>query len=359
MSEENFKQVKHYLKYGPLGSEFLQFQYLNFNNGKITSCCIDNVTARIVVNVINDLEFRMIHTSTSYPLVITQFGSTSPIIVSCLINKSLPYDKFVATVVQQNELDPKLWRYLTSKEVNNEKKIMKFCIDPKTSDDFARKRGILKFNKEELKVNEELNLFKRDMEIIKTMVKNDSVTVEQQVLQLQDQIISGTGHFDHRNDDWTWNGFQHEILCGMKFNCKNIKHLVLIGAGTGSFFVSNSFSFKLYILDTTNITFHWYVGIMSGKINYSKDQLGHLKELTIHKLPFDFDGGKVLKYIIEEMNLDKFYYGKIPLILNGRRQDVKEFEANEIQITSTYEMLRQFPSKYYLRLRFMERLKFG
>jgi len=75
--------------------------------------------------------------------------------------------------------------------------------------------------------------------------------------------------------------------------------------------------------------------------------------LTIHKLPFDFDGGKVLKYIIEEMGLQKFYYGKIPLILNGRKQDVKEFEANEIQITSTYEMFRQFPSKYYLRLRFM------
>lgn len=146
-----------------------------------------------------------------------------------------------------------------------------------------------------------------------------------------------------RNDDWTWNGFPHEIVNDMMFNCNNIKHLVLIGAGTGSFFDSDNFSFKLEKLDTTMITFHWYVGIKNGRVTFLKTQLGHLKELTIHKLPFDFDGGKVLKFIIEEMGLQKFYYGKIPLILNGKKQDVKKFEANEIQIQSTFEMFRQYP----------------
>jgi len=150
-----------------------------------------------------------------------------------------------------------------------------------------------------------------------------------------------------RNDDWTWNGFPHEIVNDMMSNCKNIKHLVLIGAGTGSFFDSDNFSFKLEKLDTTMITFHWYVGIKNGRVSFLKTQLGNLKELTIHKLPFDFDGGKVLKFIIEEMGLQKFYYGKIPLILNGKKQDVKEFEANEIQIQSTFEMFRQYPCKYF------------
>lgn len=149
-----------------------------------------------------------------------------------------------------------------------------------------------------------------------------------------------------RNDDWTWNGFPHDIVNDILFNCKNIKHLVLIGSGTGSFFDSDNFSFKLRVLDTTMITFHWYVGIKNGRVSFLDTQKGFLKELTIHKLPFDFDGGKVLKYIIEEMGLDKFYYGKTPLILGGKKQAVREFEANEIQITSSLEMLRQFPSKY-------------
>ncbi|KAL7014181.1 hypothetical protein ACKWTF_015786 [Chironomus riparius] len=98
------------------------------------------------------------------------------------------------------------------------------------------------------------------------------------------------------------------------------------------------------------ITFHWYVGIKSARISFLKTQFGHLKELTIHQLPFDFDGGKVLKYIIEDMELITFNYGKIPLILNGHKEDVRDFEASEIQITSAFEMFRQFPSIKCFRL---------
>ncbi|XP_070509129.1 uncharacterized protein [Chironomus tepperi] len=152
-----------------------------------------------------------------------------------------------------------------------------------------------------------------------------------------------------RNDEWTWTGFPHDVVNDMLFNCTKLKHLVLIGSGTGSFFDSDNFSFKLTKLDTTMITFHWYVGIKNGRTSFLKTQKGALKELTIHKLPFDFDGGKVLKYIIEDMGLDKFYYGKIPLILNGQKQEVTEFEANEIQITSTLEMFAQFKTIKYFR----------
>ena len=148
-----------------------------------------------------------------------------------------------------------------------------------------------------------------------------------------------------RNDDWTWNGFPHEIVNDVLSRCKNLKQLVLIGDGTGSFFDLDDFTFKLKVLDTTMIIFHWYVGIKNGRIGFLETQKGTLEELTIHKLPYDFDGGKVLKFIIEEMNLKKLHYGKIPLILNYEKQDVKEIEANEIQITSVIEMFRQFPCK--------------
>lgn len=119
---------------------------------------------------------------------------------------------------------------------------------------------------------------------------------------------------------------------------------MLIGSGTGSYFDSDDFPYFIEVLEATMITFHWYVGLKSARIKFLTTQKGHLKELTIHQLPFDFDGGKVLKYIIEEMDLKKFHYGKIPLILDGQKQDVREFEANEIQVQSSFEMF-QFKSE--------------
>jgi len=94
--------------------------------------------------------------------------------------------------------------------------------------------------------------------------------------------------------------------------CENLNHLVLQGAGTGSYFDNYEFPFKISKLETSMITLHWYVAIKSARVNFLDSQKKNLKELTIHELPFDFDGGEVLKYIIEEMNLETFYYGKIP-----------------------------------------------
>jgi len=101
-------------------------------------------------------------------------------------------------------------------------------------------------------------------------------------------------------------------------------------------------------IDSTSFTFRLHIEIRNEQIIMPRCQLEHIKTLTIDKLPSDFDGGKILKYIIEEMNLDKFHYGKIPLILNGQKQEVKEFEANENQIQSTFEMFRQFSCEDYL-----------
>lgn len=148
-----------------------------------------------------------------------------------------------------------------------------------------------------------------------------------------------------RNDTFTWNGFSHDEFNDMAITLKNFKILVLIGVGTASYFDCDRFPENIEILDTYAITFHWYVGIRTARINFLQSVKGVLKELTIHQLPNDFDGGRVLKYIIEEMKLDKFNYSNISLIKNGLKQEVKEFSSNEIQICSMFEMFAQFPSK--------------
>ncbi|XP_070509128.1 uncharacterized protein [Chironomus tepperi] len=144
------------------------------------------------------------------------------------------------------------------------------------------------------------------------------------------------------NNQWTWNGFPHDIFNEICRNSKNLNHLVLDGAGTGSYFDCDDFPYKITKLETTIISFNWYVGIRTQRNAFLKSQQGNLKDLTIHQLPYDFDGGKVLKFIIEEMKLDNFYYGNIPLIVNKVKQVVKEFTASEIQITSAVEMIKQF-----------------
>ncbi|KAL7014185.1 hypothetical protein ACKWTF_015790 [Chironomus riparius] len=146
------------------------------------------------------------------------------------------------------------------------------------------------------------------------------------------------------NEDWTWNGFNHEQFNELALTLKNFKILVLKGIGTASYFDCDIFPKNIVILDTFAITFHWYVGIRTARINFLQSLKGVLKELTIHQLPNDFDGGRVLKYIIEEMKLEKFNYGDILLIKDGAKQDVQEFSSNEIQICSMIEMFFQFPS---------------
>ncbi|XP_070490613.1 uncharacterized protein [Chironomus tepperi] len=149
---------------------------------------------------------------------------------------------------------------------------------------------------------------------------------------------------------YTFTGFAHEEFNDLVENFPNFYHLVLDGDATSSYFDIYEFPFKIKILETTSITFHWYVGLRTPRIDFLNSQLGSLKELTIHKLPNDFDGDQVLKFIIEEMQLIKFFYGKIPLILNGTKQDVQYFSATEIQIKSSFEMFRQFRSIKKFRL---------
>jgi hypothetical protein len=153
-----------------------------------------------------------------------------------------------------------------------------------------------------------------------------------------------------RRDEWMWNGFNHENFNEL-LKTLPIKKLKFVGVGTESYFDSDNFPYSVAKLDTNSITFHWYVGIsLTGRTTFLKSQLDKLRELTIHKLPYDFDGGSVLKYIFDNMKLDTFYYKKTALILNGEKQPIKHIDGNEIQITSIYEMFRQFSTIEHLTL---------
>lgn len=153
-----------------------------------------------------------------------------------------------------------------------------------------------------------------------------------------------------RNTDWTWNGFAHDNFNALMTTLPNCKHVCFEGIGTGSYFDMDEFPYRLKTLETTTISFHWYVGIRTARKQFMETQKGFLQQLIIHKLPYDFDGGDLLKFLIEQMNLDKFYYGDIPLILNGQKQNVEEFTATEIQLTALFQMFAQFPTIKKLKL---------
>jgi hypothetical protein len=137
-------------------------------------------------------------------------------------------------------------------------------------------------------------------------------------------------------------GFSHSDFNEMAANLPNLKNLVMDGVGTGGYFDCRHFPFKIQKLNAYLMTFDWAETV--PRLDFLESQQGNLKELIIHKLPYDYDGGEVLKFMIEKMGLEKFYYGNIPLILDGKKQEVKEFTASEVNITAAFEMFRQFPS---------------
>ncbi|CAG9811323.1 unnamed protein product [Chironomus riparius] len=141
---------------------------------------------------------------------------------------------------------------------------------------------------------------------------------------------------------WTSIAFSITDFNKMASNLPSLSHLVMDGTGTSGYFDCGQFPFKIQKLEAFLMTFNWTQTI--PRLDFLKSQQGYLKELTIHKLPYDYDGGEMIKFIIEEMKLEKFNFGQIPLILNGRKQDVKELTAWEVNITAAFEIFRQFPS---------------
>lgn len=146
--------------------------------------------------------------------------------------------------------------------------------------------------------------------------------------------------------EWSWHGFNHELFNELLKSFPKLNHLVMLGTGSASYFDQNSFPYKVEKLEAYLIGFNW--NETTPRLYFLKSQIGSLKELKLHKLPYDYDGGEVLKFIIEEMKLDKFYYGDKLMISNGKkRDDVEEIWFNEVTVTAGMEMLRQFPCKFF------------
>lgn len=139
----------------------------------------------------------------------------------------------------------------------------------------------------------------------------------------------------------TWNPFPFSAFNDLIESLPNFKELHFIGAGTASYFDSNDFPNKIEKLVVHSLTNHWYVGINSDRTKFLKLQ-NNLQDLRIHNLPHDFDGGKVMKFIVEEMKLKTFYYGDMPMIVNGEKQKIKKLSASEVQIQAAFETFKLF-----------------
>ncbi|XP_070508726.1 uncharacterized protein [Chironomus tepperi] len=221
-----------------------------------------------------------------------------------------------------------------------------------------------------IQIREILDFFQGFTSLRKLKIKNCSIyeEVDRECLSLMPALVDV--HFEkvdgnffkifHRQSninkitirrlDWTWNGFAHDDFNDLVKALPEIDFIVMDGTGTGSYFDCDEFPYRIRKLDTTMISFHWYVGIRTERTCFLRAQQGYLKDLTIHQLPYDFDGGRVLKFIVEQMNLDRFYFGNLPLIVDGQIQAVEEFSANEIQLSAMFEMFRQFPTIKSLKL---------
>jgi hypothetical protein len=142
----------------------------------------------------------------------------------------------------------------------------------------------------------------------------------------------------------TWAGFNHDTLDSILMNSMNIQKLTLTGCGTGSYLDRDSFNYKLASFQSTVLTYHWYVGIRNARKTFLESQAASLKTLEIEELPYDFDGGKVLKYVFESLQLDTFIINKSHFIKSGTRQFPRELTFNEIQLTAAIYLLTEFPS---------------
>jgi hypothetical protein len=129
----------------------------------------------------------------------------------------------------------------------------------------------------------------------------------------------------------------------------NLNHLTMNDVGTVDFFTRPKLPISVEKLEA--LAFGFYTASFIPRTEVLESQMGKLKELTLTMLPFDNDGGKVLKFIIEKMNLRQFWCDENELIKNYARQNVKELQFNNDQIGAGVEMMKQFKSKSFMILK--------
>lgn len=148
----------------------------------------------------------------------------------------------------------------------------------------------------------------------------------------------------------TWVGFDHEEFIDLLNSINHIGTLKLTGQGTSSFLdnVTDNMNFKIDNLITDNITHNWYVGLAnSPRLKFLKKLFeNNIKSIKINNLPYDFDGGDVLKYILNRKDI-KFYYKNTLLISEGQKQPVIDFSCTEIQMKAMVEMFKHFTIKSF------------
>lgn len=148
---------------------------------------------------------------------------------------------------------------------------------------------------------------------------------------------------DNRNGHDT--EFYWELQYFLK-SARNIGQLTLVGSKTALFFTQKEFNFKLKNLDAHSLTYSTTQDVNIPRIKFLDSQKEYLRELKLTELPHDYDGGVVLKFIFEEMNLDKFDYGNTTLIVNSRKVNfIDEVIFSEIQVKAGLELMRQFPGE--------------
>lgn len=122
-----------------------------------------------------------------------------------------------------------------------------------------------------------------------------------------------------------------------------IQHLSLDDVNSAFFINAGPFDFKLSELDVYSTTPDYVRDSFYSERLFYESQEGHLKEMNLQKLPYDNDGGEILRFLLEEMNFEKFVINKTTLIENGSKvEGIDEIEINQMQIFAGLELLRQF-----------------
>jgi hypothetical protein len=149
--------------------------------------------------------------------------------------------------------------------------------------------------------------------------------------------------------------FKYVLLDELLAAVPSIKHLILEGSSTRGYLARQleNFPFKLRTIEADGVNLSRNSG--EARLKFFKSQVGSLKELRIKNLPHDFDGDEVLKFLIEEMGLEKFYYDGKALIENGRKVDgLKEILFDENTIKAGMELLRQFDGEVFIKKLFVK-----
>lgn len=152
--------------------------------------------------------------------------------------------------------------------------------------------------------------------------------------------------FKFIKDDQSSGNFNFSKLNELLVAVPSIKHLILEGSSTRGFFSQqiDNLPFRLETIEADGINLSRHDG--QPRLAFLESQLGSLKDLRVKKLPYDNDGDQVLNFIIEVMNVQKFYYDGKAFIENGEKvKGIKEIWFNENTIKAGMELVKQFPGE--------------